>query len=147
MVRKSVYQETYVRAAGAIAFIAIVDANGDEGIGSAFHIGDGIFVTARHVIDEVTIKEIATTKSAHLSEETGGKPAPPRRFKIIDGPYYGPDELDVAVFRVDLGKPCYLRSPLVSTRITRSERMISSCLTCSSLVILQSPLRSCRARS
>ncbi|MBN7807710.1 MULTISPECIES: S1 family peptidase [Agrobacterium] len=100
---KSVYQETYIRAAGAIAFIAIVDANGDEGIGSAFHIGDGIFVTARHVIDGVTIKEIATTKSAHLSEETGGKPAPPRRFKIIDGPYYGPDELDVAVFRVDLG--------------------------------------------
>ncbi|WFU92151.1 serine protease (plasmid) [Rhizobium sp. CC1099] len=101
---KSVYQETYVRAAGAIAFIAIVDANGDEGIGSAFHIGDGIFVTARHVIDGVTINEIATTKPAHLSDDTGGKASPPRLFKITDGPYYGPDELDVAVFRVDLGQ-------------------------------------------
>lgn len=104
MSEKSVYQKTYVRAAGAIAFIAIVDANGDEWIGSAFHIGEGIFVTARHVIDGVTIKEIATTKSAQLSEETGGRAAPPRWLQIIDGPYYGPDELDVAVFRVDLGE-------------------------------------------
>jgi hypothetical protein len=103
MSEKSAFHETYVRAAGAVAFIAIVDSKGDEGIGSAFHIGDGIFVTARHVIDGVTIKEIATTKSAHLSEEAGGKPVPPRRLKIIDGPYYGADGLDVAVLRVDLG--------------------------------------------
>jgi hypothetical protein len=55
------------------------------------------------VIDGVTIKEIATTKSAHLSEEAGGKPVPPRRLEIVDGPYFGADGLDVAVFRVDLG--------------------------------------------
>lgn len=103
MPEKSAFQETYLRAAGAVAFIAIVDSQGDDGIGSAFHIGDGIFVTARHVIDGVTIREIATTKSAHLSEEAGGKVVPPRRLKIIDGPYYGMDGLDVAVFRVDLG--------------------------------------------
>jgi len=103
MAEKSAFQETYARAAGAVAFIAIVNANGDDGIGSAFHIGDGIFVTARHVVDGVTIKEIATTKSAHLSEEAGKKPVPPRRLKIVDGPHYGPDGLDVAVFRVDLG--------------------------------------------
>jgi hypothetical protein len=103
MAEKSAFHETYVRAAGAVAFVAIIDAKGDEGIGSAFHIGNGIFVTARHVIDEVTIKEIATTKSAHLSEEAGGRAAPPRRLEIVDGPYFGPDGLDVAVFRVDLG--------------------------------------------
>jgi hypothetical protein len=96
---KSAFHETYVRAAGAVAFVAIIDAKGDEGIGSAFHIGNGIFVTARHVIDGVAIKETATTKSPHLTEEAGGKAAPPRRLEIVDGPYFGPEGLDVAVFR------------------------------------------------
>ncbi|RVJ14726.1 S1 family peptidase [Sinorhizobium medicae] len=103
MTEKSAFQETYMRAAGAVAFVTIIDVKGDEGIGSAFHIGQGIFVTARHVIEGATIKEIATTKSARLSEEAGGKTAPPRRLEIVDGPYFGPDGLDVAVFRVDLG--------------------------------------------
>lgn len=103
MTEKNAFQETYMRAAGAVAFITIVDGKGDEGIGSAFHIGQGIFVTARHVIDGVKIKEIATTKSARLSEEAGGKVDPPRRLEIVDGPYFGPDGLDVAAFRVDLG--------------------------------------------
>jgi hypothetical protein len=85
-----------------VAFISIIDRKGDEGIGSAFHISDGIFVAARHVIDGVKINESATTKSTHLGEEAGGKVHSPRRFEIIDGPHFGPDELDVAVFRVDL---------------------------------------------
>jgi Trypsin-like peptidase domain len=100
---ENAFRETYVRAAGAVAFVAVINAEGDEGIGSAFHIGNGIFVTARHVVEGVTIKEIATTKSVHLSEEADGKSAPPRRLEIVDGPYFGPDQLDVAVFRVDLG--------------------------------------------
>lgn len=100
---KSVFHETYLRAAGAVAFIAIVDTQEDEGIGSAFHIGSGIFVTARHVVENAKIKEVATTKSTHLSAEAGGKVSPPRRFKIREGPYFGRDELDVAVFRVELG--------------------------------------------
>jgi hypothetical protein len=103
MPEKNAFRETYVRAAGAVAFVAIIDKKGDEGIGTAFHIGDGIFVTARHVVDGVTIKEVATTKSAHLTEEAGGKVAPPRHLEILEGPYFGPDNLDVAIFRVDLG--------------------------------------------
>ncbi|MGO4466924.1 S1 family peptidase [Pseudoduganella sp. RAF53_2] len=69
-----------------------------------FHIGDGIFVTARHVVDGMTIKEIATTKSTLTEEAAGGKVAPPRYLKILDGPYFGPDGLDVAIFSVDLGE-------------------------------------------
>ena len=102
-VEKNTLQETYLRAAGAMAFVAVVDANGDEGIGSAFHIGDGIFITARHVVENVTIKEVATTKSAHLSAEAGGKKFPPRRLDIAEGPHFGPEGLDVAVFRCALG--------------------------------------------
>jgi hypothetical protein len=100
---KNRFYETYVRAAGAVAFVTIINAEGDEGIGSAFHIGDGVFVTARHVVDGVTVKEIATTKSGHLNEEAGGTVVPPRRLDIVDGPYFGPDGLDLAVFRIGLG--------------------------------------------
>lgn len=96
-------QETYLRAAGALAFVAVIDANGDESIGSAFHIGDGIFVTARHVVENVKIREVATTKSANLDTEMGGKVCPPRRLEIVEGPHFGPVDLDVAVFRCDYG--------------------------------------------
>lgn len=101
-VEKSPFHETYVRAAGAVAYVAVVGANGDEGIGSCFHIGDGIFVTARHVVENVKIKEVATTKSARLAGEAAGKVVSPRILRIIDGPHFGPDNLDVAVFRVSL---------------------------------------------
>lgn len=100
---RSPFHEIYVRAAGAVAYVVVVKPNGDEGIGSCFHIGDGIFVTARHVVEGLTIKEIATTKSARLAEEAGGAVVAPRRLQIVDGPHFGPDNLDVAVFRVDLG--------------------------------------------
>lgn len=101
MTPKSAFHETYVRAAGGVAFVSVVDEKGDLGIGTAFHIGNGIFVTARHVIDGVTIKEIATTKSAHLAEESNCRVIPPRRLDIVDGPHFDPDGLDVAVFQVD----------------------------------------------
>lgn len=92
----------YLRAAAAVVVVSVVK-DGDEHSGSAFHIGDGIFLTARHVIDGAEIREIASTKSVHLSEEADGKRYLPRRFDIIDGPYFEPNDLDVAVFRVDLG--------------------------------------------
>ena len=111
---KNVFRETYLRAAGAVAFIGIIDRKNDEGIGSAFHIGDGIFITARHVVDGAKINEIATTKSAHLGEEAVGKVYPPRRLEIIEGPYFGPDDLDVAVFRVDLND-----TPLPAIRVSQ----------------------------
>ncbi len=99
---KSPYHEIYLRAAGAVAFVAVETADGQPGLGSCFHIGDGIFITARHVVDDVTIKEIATTKSARLAEEAGGGTVAPRYLGIVDGPHYGDDDLDIAVFKVDL---------------------------------------------
>lgn len=97
------FREVYLRAAGGVAFVAVTDAKGDAGIGSAFHIGQGIFLTARHVVEDVMIDEIATTKSARLAVEDSGHPVAPRRLPLVDGPYFGADDLDVAVFRVDLG--------------------------------------------
>lgn len=43
-----------------------VDENGDVGIGTAFHIGDGYFVTARHVLEGRTVTDIV--QSGGLAE-------------------------------------------------------------------------------
>lgn len=109
MLRESSAKERYAESAGAIAFVSIEDPKtGREGIGTAFHIGNGIFVTARHVVEGNIIKEIATTKFS--SVPVGGCAAKdlqinlpgPRRLMLCDGPKYPVDSsVDVAFFRVE----------------------------------------------
>src|ERR1044071_1921868 len=53
-------QELYLRYGPCMAYIA-VESDGDESIGSAFHVGEGIFVTARHVVEGKRIKEMKVT--------------------------------------------------------------------------------------
>jgi hypothetical protein len=43
-----------------MAYLAI-ERQGNAKIGSAFHIGEGVFVTARHVVENATITEIGIT--------------------------------------------------------------------------------------
>lgn len=104
------FKKLYIESSSAIAFIAVIDDKTEkEGIGTAFHVGEGIFVTARHVVEGKEIKEIATTKRIienyqegkfeELSETTRN----PYYFKIIDGPHFPNDkELDIALLKVDL---------------------------------------------
>ncbi len=42
------------RYKGCIAFVESMDGFGDVGIGTCFHVGDGIFLTARHVLENRT---------------------------------------------------------------------------------------------
>lgn len=50
----------------AMAYIDVEDENGDRGIGSAFHVGEGVFVTARHVVERKKILEVRLTESLSL---------------------------------------------------------------------------------
>lgn len=69
----------YDEYAAGVTYIAVVHTDGSEGIGTCFHIGDGVFITARHVVDGVRIKAIGAG---------AGK---------FQGPYFHPDEkVDVA---------------------------------------------------
>ncbi len=100
-------QKLYAQYAGAVAYIDVEDAEKKRGIGSAFHIGDGIFITAKHVIEGKNILEVATTKRIELiqgSQDESGEPdvtlIDPAVLSIVAGPYE--DEFDdVAVFKVD----------------------------------------------
>jgi V8-like Glu-specific endopeptidase len=99
----------HVESAGAIAFVSVVDDDtGNCGIGTAFHVGDGIFVTAKHVVQGKTISEVATTKRIIKKYENDNHKVEtkdfinPQRLKIIDGPRYSTDDsIDVAVFKVE----------------------------------------------
>lgn len=111
MTKKTQFQDLYAQYAGAVSYITVEDKNGDEGIGSAFHIGSGIFVTAKHVIENNTIKEIATTKRIEIvreSEFEDGNPTTlhiyPRVLEITGGPFYDDTGADVAVFRIAEGE-------------------------------------------
>jgi V8-like Glu-specific endopeptidase len=103
---RSKIQKLYAQFSGAVAYITVTDIEENEGIGTAFHIGEGIFLTAKHVIEGKTIKEVATTKLIELLEEKiQGKPKKtlitPSILQIIEGPYSHENE-DIAVFKVDI---------------------------------------------
>jgi hypothetical protein len=109
-------RKLYLRYGCCMAYIAI-ERNGDAGIGSAFHVGDGIFVTARHVLEDSQIIEIKVTdeelfyrSDLYPRNENGSYTITPDSPKIcsdisghitIDsGPYFHPDpEVDIAAFR------------------------------------------------
>ena len=111
--------------ASALAYIEIEKKDGTKGIGSCFHVGDGVFVTARHVVEDNTISKVELTEPVAvltkefftdisderakeyektLGELRGATP----KFKhfqptltVADGPFYHPEPMvDVAVFRV-----------------------------------------------
>lgn len=120
----------YQRYACALAYVDILRPNGDRGIGSAFHVGNGVFVTARHVVEGNSIVEIKITEpiaidtreflSIHAANPpdenavkrqeqayekvTGVKPMYKHympSLQIVDGPFFSnANSLDVAVFRV-----------------------------------------------
>jgi hypothetical protein len=94
-------RKIYETLAAAVAYIEVITPAGDVSIGSAFHVGEGVFVTARHVVENNKISEIATTEDAivpsddiagaYLTTHHAGK------GKIIGGPYFYPnDDIDVA---------------------------------------------------
>jgi len=113
----------YNQYAGALAYIATRDVAGDDHIGSAFHVGEGVFVTARHVVQDQKLIQIATTSRAEIvigptsieKQESSANVyfVEPRVVKLVEGPYYHHDQsVDVAIFRVEGLDPRTPRVPL-----------------------------------
>lgn len=120
----------YYQHASALAYIDVLKQDGNRAIGSAFHIGDGIFVTARHVLERNEIVEIKVTEPVGVSSgeffrrtlkvdvsdeyikqydeiicnRMGAAPLFKHYLeplKLTNGPFFPDnDEIDVAVFKV-----------------------------------------------
>lgn len=99
-------RELYVAYAPAMAYLCVRSRDGAEGIGSAFHVGDGVFVTARHVVDQVEIIEIASTERQFVNGSSqrvaDSRRSSPGAMQLLAGPFFHPDDrVDVAVFVTD----------------------------------------------
>lgn len=82
----------------SVVYLEVENKDKEIGIGTAFHVGNGIFVTARHVIEGKNINEIATDTGYDSLRRHFGEPAKDE-YRIVQGPYYHPDnKVDLACF-------------------------------------------------
>lgn len=111
-------RELYLRYGGCVGYIVVRKKNGDESIGSAFHVGEGVLVTARHVLEGNDILEVQlpNTRLYYRSdlyprETTGAYSVGPDSVRMIEDwergidiegpPVFHPNPLvDVAAIRV-----------------------------------------------
>jgi len=102
--KKRLLYQTY---RSAMAFIEVELPDGSISIGSAFHVGEGVFVTARHVVEANRILKMATTFGYYIPDDNGliTIHGDPQRYRSINsqvltiksGPYYHPEtKIDVA---------------------------------------------------
>lgn len=98
--------------APAVAYVSVELPNGDQSIGSAFHVGNGVFITARHVVDGCKILEVANTIKRYVPDESGNttvhgvegrfRVVHPSKGRVVREPLFHPDDsVDVAVLVVE----------------------------------------------
>src|SRR5262249_37252955 len=95
---KSEERDLFDRFAPGVAYIDVEDSNGDRHIGTCFHIGDYVFVTAKHVVEGRKILKIATTNAGVRSAGTYAVASfTAKEAETIEGPFYHPkSEYDLA---------------------------------------------------
>lgn len=99
-------QNIYHQCRRSIAYVTVETSDGSESIGTAFHIGQGYFVTAKHVVANNQIIEVGITQPHSKTMEYHAPPLleeeRPRVLKVDVHPVLAEREVDdVAVFRVE----------------------------------------------
>ena len=101
-------REIYERYAGSVAYISVETQSGDKATGTCFHIGEGLYLTAKHVIrqngvDHKVLK-IANTKAGVRSIPGGGHL---KNYELWETEIYpkiflhSDERYDIAVLRID----------------------------------------------
>ena len=104
-------RQFFERYRGSIAYVEVERSSGTISIGTAFHVGDGVFVTARHVVEGNSFVRMSTTEDAYVPSGSvagvrdrgirGGEKfdvVRPRSLTVRSGPHLHPEpRVDVAV--------------------------------------------------
>lgn len=107
-------RELFEAYASSVAYVAVEHPNGDQSIGSAFHVGEGVFLTARHVVEGCRVVEVANTIDRRVPDAKGLATldygdgtqmrytfVPAAKGCVARGPFFHPDEsIDVAALVV-----------------------------------------------
>lgn len=105
----------FLRFRPTVAYVATEDDASNVGIGSAFHVGDGVFLTARHVVENRRITEIGLSHALlDKADGLGGGPYDAEMEELLkwhcgakviplkDGPFFHAGaNVDVACFVCD----------------------------------------------
>lgn len=105
-------RQLYEHYSAAVVYVNVRLPNGAESIGAAFHVGENVFLTARHVVDGNEIIEVANTIQQCIPDDVGnviihGKEGKyrsifPGKGKLLKGPFFHPDDsVDVAAIIVE----------------------------------------------
>jgi hypothetical protein len=104
--------DLYQEYAAAVAYVAVKTPAGDESIGTAFHIGGNVWITARHVVEGNKIVKIGTTESsianyAQTMAENhgilkGDMFSSSGTYRLVGQPMLHPEDgVDVAALKLD----------------------------------------------
>jgi S1-C subfamily serine protease len=101
--RRYTAKELYALYRASLIAVICVNSDGDQGVGAAFHVGDGAFVTARHVVAGMVAChiELDDYRQARLAGSGGQSLAYEDGELIPIAPLPHPDpKKDVAVFSI-----------------------------------------------
>ncbi len=94
-------QRNFHYYANSVIFIEVRREDGELGIGTAFHVGNGVFVTARHVVEDKEIMQIGNELAFNSFRGIDGTTKGPS-LNVAKGPFYHPDaNVDLACFSAD----------------------------------------------
>ena len=115
--------------ASSVAYIVVEDREESSKLGTCFHVGNGIYITARHVVENLNVKKVATTNAGIRGNSHGGFSvvSPAKETVKIEQLYFHPDSrCDLAALRINnFWTPPIPLTPIIEDRFGNDYLMLN----------------------